>query len=547
MHRLQELVRLHRQGLPCRAISRLLRMGRNTVASYTDALRKAELLDGGRDDLPDLSLLREAIERERGLPKLPRQQQSSIERWLPIIDAKYADNVPPTAIYDFLRLEHDDFAGSLSAVKRRCAALKRARGISPEDVTMPVETDPGDVAQVDFGYVGNLYDPASGKEKKAWVFVMTLGFSRHMVARIVFDQKVETWLRLHIQCFEELGGVPKTLVPDNLKAAVVRAAFGVDDETALNRSYCELARHYGFVVDPTPPRSPEKKGKVESSVRYIKHNYFKGHAPQDVRDARTGLQRWLVDIAGQRRHGTTGRRPAEVFAQAEKPLLSALPRERMELVAWQRAKLHRDCHAVFRGEFYSAPWHLVGKQLELRVTRHAVTVYHEDEHICTHDRVSRGKRATIESHLPDQRSALRHRSREHWESLAYAIGKPTGDYVAMIFDSDDVLHKLRQVQAVVTHLQGFPENRANAACVRALHYGNHSYQGIKDILRRGLDLHPIPGGGNRLADHWSTRPRFSRVPSRATDDHDPRPDQCPEEAPSLRRVADDGAPRAAGS
>src|SRR5690606_35254431 len=123
---------------------------------------------------------------------------------------------------------------------------------------------------------------------------------------------------------EELGGVPKTIVPDNLKAAVIRAAFGVDDETALNRSYRELARHYGFVVDPTPPRSPEKKGKVESSVRYIKHNYFKAHAPQDIREARVGLQRWLVDIAGQRRHGTTGRRPAEVFAQVEKPLLTTL-------------------------------------------------------------------------------------------------------------------------------------------------------------------------------------------------------------------------------
>lgn len=546
MHRLQDLVRLHRQGLPCRAISRLLRMGRNTVANYTDALRKAELLDGDPADLPDISRLREAVEKERGSRQQPRQQRSSIERWLPIIDAKYAANVPPTAIYDFLRLEHDDFAGSLSAVKRRCAALKRARGISQDDVTMPVDTDPGDVAQVDFGYVGKLYDPEAGKERKAWVFVMTPGFSRHMVARLVFDQKVETWLHLHIECFEELGGVPKTLVPDNLKAAVVRAAFGIDEETALNRSYRELARHYGFVVDPMPPRSPEKKGKVEASVRYVKHNYFKAHAPQDVRDARTGLQRWLVEIAGLRRHGTTGRRPAEVFAQVEKPLLSALPRGRMELVAWQRAKLHRDCHAVFRGEFYSAPWYLVGKHLELRVTRHAVTVYHEDQHICTHRRVRRGKRATIEAHLPDQRSALRHRSREHWESLAYAIGKPTGDYVAMLFDSDDVLHKLRQVQAVVTHLQGFPDERANAACVRAMHYGNHSYQGIKDILRRGLDLIPIPGGGNRLADQWSTRPRFSRVPSRATDDNRPRPDQRPEEAAPLRRVADDGAPRAAG-
>jgi len=521
-------------------------MGRNTVASYANALRKAGLLDGDPGDLLDSTQLLEAVDKEKGLPQLPRQQRSSIERWLPIIDAKYADGVPPTAIYDFLRLEHEDFAGSLSAVKRRCAALRRARGIRPEDVTMPVETDPGDVAQVDFGYVGKLYDSEAGKEKKAWIFVMTLGFSRHMAVRIVFDQKVETWLRLHIECFEELGGVPKTIVPDNLKAAVIRAAFGVDDETALNRSYRELARHYGFVVDPTPPRSPEKKGKVESSVRYIKHNYFKAHAPQDIREARVGLQRWLVDIAGQRRHGTTGRRPAEVFAQVEKPLLTTLPRERMELVAWQRAKLHRDCHAVFRGEFYSAPWNLVGKQLELRVTRHAVTVYHEDRYICTHDRVGRGKRATIESHLPDQRSAMRHRSREHWETLAYAIGKPAGDYVTAIFDSDDVLHKLRQVQAVVTHLQGFPDERANAACVRALHYGNYTYQGIKDTLRRGLDLVPIPGGGNRLADHWSNRPRFSRVPSRATDDHDPRPDDCPEETPPLRRVADDGASRATG-
>jgi len=545
MHRLQDLVRLHRQGHPGRAISRLLRMGRNTVTRYSQALQAAGLLEGDPDELSDMETLRAAVD-EHVPAATPPQQQSSISRWLPIVDAKYAAGVTPTAIFDFLRLEHSDFDGSLSSVKRRCAALRRARGVSPDDVTMPVETDPADVAQVDFGYVGKLYDSEAGKLRKAWVFVMTLGYSRHMVARLVFDQKIETWLRLHIECFEELGGVPRTIVPDNLKAAVIRAAFGVNEETVLNRSYRELARHYGFVVDPTPPRSPEKKGKVESSVRYVKSNYFKAHAPEDVRDARVGLQRWLVDIAGQRRHGTTRQRPAEVFQQEERSLLAPLPRERMELVAWQRAKVHRDCHVVFRGEFYSTPWHLVGKQLELRVTRVAVTVYHEDSYICTHDRVHRGKRATIESHLPDQRSALRHRSREHWESLAYAIGRPVGDYVSAIFDSDDVLHKLRQVQAVVTHLQSFPASRANAACVRALHYGNYSYAGVKDILRRGLDLIPIPGGGNRLAEHWSTKPRFSRVPSRATDDHDPRPDKRAEETPPLWRARDHGAPRAAG-
>ena len=253
-------------------------------------------------------------------------------------------------------LEHEDFDGSLSAVKRRCAARHRARGVRPEDVAIRVETDPGDVAQVDFGYVGKLYDPDRGVLRKAWIFVMTLGCSRHMVVRIVFDQKVETWLRLHVECFEELGGVPRTIVPDNLKAAVIRAAFGIDQETSLNRSYRELARHYGFVVDPTPPRAPEKKGKVESAVRYVKSNYFKAHAPEDIRDARQGLGRWLSEVAGQRRHGTTGNKPAEAFELEEKSHLLPLPTNRFELVAWQRAKVHRDCHAVFRGEFYSAPW-----------------------------------------------------------------------------------------------------------------------------------------------------------------------------------------------
>ncbi len=98
--------------------------------------------------------------------------------------------------------------------------------------------------------------------RQAYVFVMVLGHSRHMVARLVFDQKVATWLQLHVEAFEELGGVPEVVVPDNLKTAVVRAAFGVGGATALNRSYRELARHYGFKVDPAPIYQPKKKGKV---------------------------------------------------------------------------------------------------------------------------------------------------------------------------------------------------------------------------------------------------------------------------------------------
>lgn len=125
------------------------------------------------------------------------------------------------------------------------ASLRKESPVRPQQVRIRVETDPGDVAQVDFGYVGRLYDSDSGVLHRAWVFVMVLGYSRKMFARIVFDQTVPTWLRLHVEAFAALGGVPRTIVPDNLKAAVVRAAFGADrDSLSIQkdpRIECEAA------------------------------------------------------------------------------------------------------------------------------------------------------------------------------------------------------------------------------------------------------------------------------------------------------------------
>ncbi len=312
MHRLQDLIRLHRQGEGSRVIARQLRMGRDTIRHYMRALKEAALLDGKVEELPELEVLHRALSQQ--LPPRPTPQQvSTLEGWREVIAVMHGRNAGPRAIFDRLRLEHPDFPGSLSAVKRLCARLSRERGIRPDEVAIPVETEPGDVAQVDFTYVGKLYDPAHGVLRKCWLFIMTLGHSRHMYCQLVFDQKVETWVRLHIEAFEYFGGVPRVIVPDNLKAAVVRAAFGVDDEPVIHRTYRELARHYGFQIDPTPPRSPEKKGKVESNAKYVKGNFFAPREPSDVVRARVELQLWVREIAGRRIHGTTGRRPLEAF------------------------------------------------------------------------------------------------------------------------------------------------------------------------------------------------------------------------------------------
>ncbi|MCB1009370.1 MAG: exodeoxyribonuclease VII large subunit, partial [Acidobacteria bacterium] len=243
---------------PAFALGQLEARRRETLAE----LEAAGLLDGPADDLPPLGALRAAMDAALPTAAAP-QEASSVEPYAAAIEAKWHKGSGPKAICEALREEDPDFTGSRWAVARLCRRLRKRQGVRPEDIAIPVITAPGEETQVDFGYVGRLYDPEQGVLRKAWVFVMVLGFSRHMYARAVFDQRAETWLWLHARAFEHFGGVPASNRPDNLKAAVVRAAFAPGDEIVLNRSYRELARHYGFVIDPTPVRDPEKKGKVE--------------------------------------------------------------------------------------------------------------------------------------------------------------------------------------------------------------------------------------------------------------------------------------------
>jgi transposase len=510
MDRLQELVRLHRMETGFRETARLLGMSPNTERQYRNALTEAGLFDGAVDDLPPLEVLKAAV-LERLPPATTTQQQvSSLQCWDEAIRALFDKGLRPRALYDRLRLEHSDFGGSYWAMKRAWRRLKRERGVQPEDVAIPVETSPGEVAQVDFGYVGRLYDPDAGLLRKAWVFVMVLGYSRHMFARVVFDQKVSTWLRLHVEAFEALDGVIATVVPDNLKAAVVRAAFDPSEATALNRSYRELARYYGFKVDPAPPMAPKKKGKVESGVKYVKRNFFVGRDQADVNEVQRELVRWVAEIAGQRTHGTTGRRPFDLFESDERAALLPLPQKRFEPVVWLKARVHTDTHFAFDRRLYSVPWRLIGKHVWVRATATTVSAYFEDTLLVTHDRRGRGNRSTVESHLPDHRAPLRHRSRAYWEDRAEQLGAEVLGYVREVFDSDDVLSMLRTVQAIVTHLEKYPRERAVRACQRASFYGNYTYGGLKNILAKALDLQPLPLAAAPRSDAAQTQMRFAR-------------------------------------
>jgi transposase len=517
MHRLQELLRLHRQGVSARRAAQLLKMSRNTVRQYLAALDAAGLLVGEVDDLPKLGVLREAVDSSRPCTT-GAQEQSSVELWRPAIERLEARGVGPKAIYDTLRLEHSDFQGSYYAVKRLCARRRKERPPNPDHVAIPVETSPGQVAQVDFFEIGKLWDPKQGRLRRCWLFVMVLAFSRHLYIDFVFDQRAETWQLLHVAAFVFFGGVPHVVVPDNLKAAVIRAAFNSSGEIALNRSYAELARYYGFLVDPTPAYSPQKKGKVERAGRYVRDSYCKPRDFADLQEARAGRLRWVTEIAGARTHGTTGRKPLELFESVEQAALLPLPTLPFAPTIWHQAKVHTDSHLQFRQHLYSVPWRLLGQQLWVRATHETVTVHTPDERVATHRRCDGHGRTTESSHLPPAREQWRRRDRGYWEEQALGLGEEVFTYVSELFEAQEVLLQLRKVQAIVTFLRDYPPERREAACRRARHFGVTHVGAFKDILRKELDLEPLPG--TLLPTHGALEePRFARSAAAFTRAH----------------------------
>jgi transposase len=510
MQRLQELVRLHRMGTRCREVARLLKMGPAAELAYRQILEAAGLLLGSPDELPPLDVLRCAVEAAKP-PKQGHQEQSTAQPWAVEIETLTAKGVGPKAIYDRLRRETEGFTASYDAVKRMAGRVTVARGVQPEDVAIPVVTLPGQVAQVDFGEIQRLYDPPrTGVLRRAWVFVMVLGHSRHQFCRVVFDQRMETWQRLHAEAFEYFGGVPETLVPDNLKAAVIRAAFSPSDNTELNRSYRELAKHYGFKIDPAPPKAPKKKGKVERGVQYVKRNFFKGHDFADIDEANRLLDEWVIKTAGERKHGTTGRKPLVAFDE-DRAALRPLPVAPFVPVTWKQATVHQDCQLVFDGRPYPAPWRTVGKRVWVRATPATLDVYLDDQRLISHARGVTAPREIYDQCLPPKRAELRHRSHAFWEERADAIAPEVGAYVREVFSQDDVLSLLRRVQSMVGYLEQFPVERARAACLRAQYFGNYTYSALKDILRKGLDLEPLP---NVVLPSFGAlaSPRYARDP-----------------------------------
>jgi transposase len=478
---IREMIRHIREERSDRQIGKDLDVDRRTVKRYRQWAQEQGLMEG---ELPDHQSLLKLLDET--LPeKMPPQNSSKAEPYRERIDKLLKEKVKVTAIYD--RLREQGYTGSYASV------LRLARQIKPKPVGTYVrkESEPGVEAEIDFGYVGKMRD-AEGVLRKAWAFVMVLAWSRYAYVEFVFDQKVETWLRCHRNALAFFGGVPYRLVIDNLKSGITQAIW---DDPHVQMAYRECAEHYGFLILPCRPATPEHKGKVEGGVGYVQGRFMGGKGILDLVQANRDVRKWCQDEAGLRIHGTTKEQPRRRFEEVEKERLKPLPEAPYDLAIWKKAKLHRDCHIVFEGSYYSASFRLVGQILWVCAGTHQVRLFNEAyELIATHERASKpGERKTHRNHYPAEKLPGLERTRESCLAQAGEFGLAVQQVIQEILE-DPVLDRVHQAGRLLRLSEKYGRGRLEAACHRALDYGDPAYKTVKGILKNNLDQEsqPIP-------------------------------------------------------
>jgi transposase len=381
-----------------------------------------------------------------------------------------------------LRDEHGlgaSYSSFYRYVRKCLPEVLERRGLTVRREDPPV----GEEAQVDYGYLGLWEDPVVGRRRRLWALVMVLSHSRHMFVRVVERMDQASWLECHVAAFEFWGGTPRRMVLDNLTSGVLKADLY---DPKFNRGYAELASHYGLLIDPARVQKPRDKPRVERMMPYVRGSFWAGRRFGCLDEINQEALKWCLTVAGMRVHGTTRQRPLEVFQGLEREALRPLPSEPFELVTWVEAKLGRDCYFYAGGAAYSAPYQYALRNLAVRLTTRRVEAYWGYELIKTHPRVPKGQRSTDWNDFPPKSAAFFQRTPDWCRKQAEQIGEQVSQAVEALLE-DHALYHLRQVHGILRLGEKYGPHRLNAACLRALNFGDPTYRTIKNILERGLD------------------------------------------------------------
>ena len=486
MWEILEVLRRVARGERRRAIERVTGRSRSTIRRWLRVARKLGWEPGQGE--PDESLAVAVAQRVRPVRDevspgtsqarlLPHREQ--IQAWLASDDEHRGLRL--TKVQQLLVRQGVDvpYSSLHRFAVQRCGFADRRRL-----TVRRAETAPGELAEVDFGRLGLVWDPEAERRRVHHALLVTLVYSRHQYIYVTPSQKIPDLIAGLEEAWAFFGGVTTRVVLDNLKAAVTKADRY---EPIFERTFAEYAAHRGFVIDAAVPRHATGKPVVERNVQYLRESFFRGETWLDRDHVQREAIRWCVEVAGQRTHGTTRRRPLVVFENEEKSKLRPLVAGRFDPPVWAEAKVHPDHHIQFAKGLYSVPTRHVGKQVWVRGDSKLVRIYVGGECVKTHEPVGEGKRSTDYRDYPEELAPYARRDPDALIREGHLQGAHIGRFLEKLLAGDFPWAKLRQGQKLLRLTNKYGRTRLQTACRRALYFELYNVKRVEQIVKNELE------------------------------------------------------------
>lgn len=483
--KIKEVLRLHSLGLKQRQIARSCSISPSTVSDYLQAAAKAELswpaVEGWDDDKLELTLW-----GDRPKP-IPRRQHPAPDFVVIQQELQSHSHVTLQLIWEEYRVIHPDGY----RYSRFCDLYRE--WLHKRDVVLRQQHRAGEKLFVDYaGDTIAVYDGTTGEARRAVIFVAVLGASNYTYAEATWTQSLSDWIGSHLRTFEFLGGLPAVIVPDNLRSGVSRACRY---EPELNRTYQEMAAHYGVAVTPARPFKPRDKSKVEVGVQVVERWIVAALRKQKFFDL-TSLNEAIAELLerlNQRRFRKREGSRQSLFETVDRPALLPLPEQRYEFGIWKKATANIDYHVELEHHYYSVPYTLTGQTVEIRATATTVEIFHRGQRVASH----------VRGYVPYQATTINaHRPKSHQRHLewtpsrliewAQTIGPATGKVIEQIMATRPHPEQgYRSCLGILRLADKYSHARLEAAAQRACLLAVYSYRSIKSMLEKQLDRMPV--------------------------------------------------------
>jgi len=511
----QSIETLHRSGHSNREIARLLSIDRGAVNRRvrqirfeSQALKESDSAGGEIQKRPNPRTGSEAESAPETAQKRPNVRTGSEAESVPAeatspavgfpgrtgpkslcseyrecIEQKLDEGLSAVRIHQDLKIDYG-FNASYHSVRRFIQSLAKKTPLP----FRRMETEPGQEAQIDFGTAAYVID-ADGKKRRPWMFRIVLSCSRKAYSEVVWRQTTDNFIAAIENSFHYFGGIPKTLVTDNLKAAVQKADW-YDPE--IHPKLQSFAAHYGTAILPTKPYTPEHKGKVESGVKYAKNNALKGHTFGSLAEQNEHLLHWESTVADTRIHGTTKKQVRGQFTAVDRPALMPLPRDRFAMFHEARRSVSRDGHLEVDKAYYSAPPEYIGRRVWVRWDTRLVRVFNDQwKQIALHSKAEPGRFRTDSAHIPPEKVTTVERGTDALMRQIAAIGPNSKAWSQLVIASRGV-QGVRVLVGLKALAGKHTYDELERACGTAVSHSATRLKSIRNLLKRPAPQEQLP-------------------------------------------------------